>query len=143
MKKLILFLIAVVALSFNCDAKKRTVTVDQAFEQIARIPNMQLIEYIEDDIKFPAEVGTPQMLFCGNAEPRDAILKVLKQLPNGAMLYDKTDERGVFDRIFVNEANDQMLYVHAGFGGNDTVAVLFTGGNKDSIKAFIDKLNAE
>ena len=59
------------------------------------------------------------------------------------MVYDDTDERGRFDRWFLDQVNDSLLYVHIGINGNDSVLILFKGGKRKDIDKFINKLTVE
>lgn len=49
-------------------------TVEQIFNEASHIDGFQKVEYMPDDIKFPKEIGKPEMIIHGNAEPRSAIL---------------------------------------------------------------------
>lgn len=48
----------------------------------------------------------------------------------------------MFDRMFLDGDNNDLLYVHVGFNGNDTVLILFHGGSRTDIDKFIVELNA-
>lgn len=115
----------------------QNLTVVDVFEAVSKIDGFQEMDYVEDDIKFPVEIGTPKMIIHGNAEPREQVLRLLKNLPESSLVYDSTDERGKFDRIFINTITYDLLYVHIGLVGNDTVLILFRGGNRKCIDEFI------
>lgn len=118
-------------------------TVEDVFNSSSRIEGFQKIDYIEDDIKFPKNIGKPTMIVHGNAGPREEVLSLLAQLPAGSMVYDETDESGRFDRLFLDTINNNLLYVHIGINGNDSVLILFKGGKRKNIEKFFDKLKRE
>lgn len=119
-----------------------TLTVDEVFDSASKIEGFRPMEYM-DDFGFPKEVGIPSMICHGNAEPRDAVLALLAQLPEGTMVYDYTDDRGKFDRMFLDKDTWHLLYVHIGLGGNDSVLILFRGGERKVIEDFISEANAD
>lgn len=139
MKKI--FIILILMMTLSSSAYSQTLSVADVFKAVSNIDGFQEMDYVEDDIKFPKEIGTPRIIIHGNAEPRDQVLKLLKKLPKGSMIYDNTDERGKFDRIFLNKTTYDLLYVHIGLGGNDSVLILFHDGIIDAIDKFIDGLN--
>lgn len=118
-------------------------SVEEVFEAAAQIEGFQKVNYTEYSFKFPKNIGKPTMIIHGNAEPRDAVLRYLGQLPEGSMVYDNTDEKGRFDRLFLDHVNDYLLYVHIGINGNDSVIILFKGGKRKNIDKFINKITAE
>lgn len=139
MKKFIIIVILLAALTPS--VYSQTLSVAEIFEAVSKIDGFQEMDYIEDDIKFPKEIGTPRMIIHGNAEPREQVINLLKKLPESSLVYDSTDERGKFDRIFLNKTNYDLLYVHIGHGGNDSVLILFRNGSEEAITKFITKLN--
>ena len=54
-----------------------TLTVEQVFNKASLIDGFKKVEYSHDDIKFPKEIGVPEMIIHGNAEPRNAVLTLL------------------------------------------------------------------
>lgn len=142
MKRLFIFiLISLFAAVSN--VYSQNLTVADVFDTASKIDGFQEMEYVEDDLKFPSNIGTPKMIIHGNAQPREQVLRLLKKLPEGSLVYDSTDERGKFDRIFLDKTNYNLLYVHIGFGGNDSVLILFSNGERYNIQQFIKKLNEE
>lgn len=117
-------------------------TVDEVFDKASRIDGFTPMEYM-DDFGFPKEVGTPSVICHGNAEPREAVLALLSQLPEEAMVYDYTDDRGKFDRMFLDRNTWHLLYVHIGLGGNDSVLILFKDGDRKAMEDFINEVNAD
>ncbi len=133
-------LILTVIMTFG---QKNSLSVEEIFEAAAQIEGFQKVKYTEDSFKFPKNIGNPTMIIHGNAEPRDAVLCYLGQLPEGSMVYDNTDEKGRFDRLFLDQVNGYLLYVHIGINGNDSVIILFKGGKRKNIDKFINKITAE
>lgn len=115
-------------------------TVAEVFEAASKIDGFQQMDYIADDIKFPADFGKPTMIAHGNAEPREQVIQLLNNLPDDSLVYDNTDEDGKFDRLFLNKDTYDVLYVHLGFRGNDSVLILFKGGKREAVDSFIESL---
>lgn len=141
MNKIILIVSFLAFTAMNMYAQNLTVV--DVFDAVSKIDGFQEMDYVEDDIKFPAEIGNPKMIIHGNAEPREQVLLLLKKLPEGSLVYDSTDDRGKFDRIFINKITYDLLYVHIGFGGNDSVLILFSDGIRKDIDKYLFKLNNE
>ena len=138
MNKIILIVSFLAFTAMNMYAQNLTVV--DVFDAVSKIDGFQEMDYVEDDIKFPAEIGNPKMIIHGNAEPREQVLLLLKKLPEGSLVYDSTDDRGKFDRIYLDKSNYNLLYVHIGLGGNDSVLILFRGGNRNCINDFINNI---
>lgn len=117
-----------------------TLTVEQVFNKASFIDGFKKVEYTPDNIKFPKEIGVPEMIIHGNAEPRNAVLALLSQLSEDTLVYDNTDERGKFDRMFLDKNTNYLLYVHIGFGGNDSVLIIFRGADNSEIEQFLKNL---
>lgn len=126
-------------IGFLC-SQNNILNVDEVFELITRMNGFQEVVYIEDDIKFPSNIGFPTMIIHGNADPREAIIDLINRLPKSSLVYDRTNEQGKFDRMFLDEKTNHLLYVHVGLGGNDTVLIIFRGGKEKDIQNFINKL---
>ena len=141
MNKIISVLVFIFTMSAT--AYSQTFTVVDVFNAASKIDSFQEMEYVEDDIKYPSNIGTPKMIIHGNALPREQVLRLLKKLPEGSLVYDSTDARGKFDRIFLDKTNYNLLYVHIGLGGNDSVLILFSNGERFKIQQFIKELNEE
>ena len=124
-------------------AQNRNMSVEKVFEAASQIEGFQEVENVYEYFKVPKNLGKPTMIIHGNAEPRDIVLDYLRQLPDGSMVYDDTDERGRFDRWFLDQVNDSLLYVHIGINGKDSVLILFKGGKRKDIDKFINKLTVE
>lgn len=133
-------LILTVIMSFG---QKSSPSVEEVFEATSQIKGFQKVENVYDYFKVPKNLGKPTMIIHGNAEPREAVLDYLRQLPEGSMVYDDTDERGRFDRWFLDQVNGSLLYVHIGINGNDSVLILFKGGKRKAINKFINKITAK
>lgn len=139
MNKIIVIILFFALAAMHMNAQNLTVV--DVFDAVSKIDGFQEMDYVEDDIKFPAEIGNPKMIIHGNAEPREQVLRLLKKLPESSLVYDCTDERGKFDRIFINKITYDLLYVHIGFGGNDSVLILFSDGIREEIDKYLIKLN--
>lgn len=140
MSRYLFTLICVLCCITLTHAQNRLLTIDEVFNMASHMNGFQEMEYVEDDIKFPENIGTPKMIIHGNAEPRNAVLALLSQLPEGSLVYDNTDERGKFDRMFFDKKTNYLLYVHMGFGSNDSVLIIFRDGSKEDITTFINSI---
>lgn len=140
MKRIITIFMMLMILTLASYGQNGSMTVEQVFNEAYRINGFQKVEYTPDDIKFPNAIGTPEMIIHGNAEPRNAVLALLSKLPTGSLVYDNTDERGKFDRMFLDKKTNYLLYVHMGFGGNDSVLIIFRGGSKRAIEKFLQNV---
>ncbi|MBD5267949.1 MAG: hypothetical protein HDS41_07245 [Bacteroides sp.] len=140
------FVILVVVLVINMTAtfaQKHNLSVEDVFEAASRIAGFEKVKYMDDSFNFPKNLGKPSMIIHGNAEPREAVLSFIAQLPDGSIVYDDTDKSGRFDRLFLDQVNYYLLYVHIGISGNDSVLILFKGGKRKNIDKFINKITAE
>ena len=126
------------AFAQNCN-----LSVEKVFEVISQIEGFQEVENVYDYFEVPENLGKPTMIIHGNAEPREAVLDYLRQLPEGSMVYDDTDDRGRFDRWFLDQVNGSLLYVHIGINGNDSVLILLKGGKRKAIDKFLNKITVE
>lgn len=77
MKRIITSFMMLVILSIASYGQNCSMTVEQVFNKASLIDGFQKVEYTPDDIKFPKEIGTPEMIIHGNAEPRNAVLALL------------------------------------------------------------------
>lgn len=143
MKKTLFIVIMLIVGIKLMSAQNQYLSVEKVFSKVSEIEGFQEMEYIEDDMKFPKNIGKPKMIVHGNAQPRDAVLELLTQLPDNSLVYDDTDERGRFDRLFLDESNNSLLYVHIGINGNDSVLILFRGGKRKNIEKFIEEIKNE
>jgi len=140
MARIISTLLMLVVLSIATYGQNGSMTVEQVFNEVSHIEGFQKVDYSPDDIKFPKEIGTPEMIIHGNADPRNAVLSLLSNLPTGSLVHDNTDERGKFGRMFLDQKTNYLLYVHMGFGGNDSVLIIFRGGSKKDVTTFINSI---
>lgn len=138
MKKIITAIVMLLALVTSSYAQDGPLTVYEVFGEAAKIEGLEKTGEAKDG--FPKEIGKPEMIVHPNAESREAVLALLARLPEGALVYDDTDERGKFDCLYFDRDALHLLYVHMGLGGNDSVIILFRVGDKDSIDRFLDNL---
>ncbi len=120
-----------------------SVTAEEAFNLIATLDGFEKVDNAYEFFEFPVEIGTPTMIAHGNAMHRDEILWFMDRLTGSSLVFDDTDEKGRFDRFFLEEGSNDLLYVHVGINGNDTVLILFQGGERGEIDKFLEKLKAE
>jgi len=141
MNRIVMLLVAFVGMALS--GASQNMTVEEVFEAVSEMDGFQGVDYKGEYGQFPNEIGTLKMIIHANARPREAVLELLGKLPEGALVYDYTDERGKFDRFFLDKSTYSLLYVHIGLGGNDSVVILFTGGVKAAIDDFLRQLNSD
>lgn len=142
MKKTILLCIIAIACALTAFTANKDLTLDEVFGKVSKIERFEVLDFPGGDMGFPDNLGKGTMAIHPNASPREEIISLLNQLPNELLVYDNTDEKGRFDRIFV-ENGTSMLYVHVGSSTGDTVVILFKDGNEENINDFVNKINQE
>lgn len=142
MKKTILLCIIAIACALTAFTANKDLTLDEVFGKVSKIERFEVLDFPGDDMGFPDNLGKGTMAIHPNASPREEIISLLNQLPDGLLVYDNTDEKGRFDRIFV-ENGTSLMYVHVGSSTGDTVVILFKDGNEDNINDFVNKINQE
>lgn len=143
MKRIICITVLLLGCTIILFAENNNLSVEEIFDSASRIEGFQEVENVKDYYNFPNGLGKAVMIIHPNANPREEVLGLLAQLPAESMVYDYTDERGHFDRLFLDEANNNLLYVHIGINGNDSVLIFFKGGKRKEIDKFINKIAAE
>lgn len=142
MKKFILFCVIAIVCALPAFTTNKELTLDDVFGKVSKIERVEVLNFPGGDMGFPDNIGKGIMAIHPNASPREEIISLLNQLPSETLVYDNTDEKGRFDRIFV-ENGTSMMYVHVGSGTGDTVVILFKDGNNDSISDFVNKINQD
>lgn len=142
MKKTILLCIIAIACALTAFTANKDLTLDEVFGQVLKIERFEVLDFPGGDMGFPDNLGKGTMAIHPNASPREEIISLLNQLPDELLVYDNTDEKGRFDRIFV-ENGTSLMYVHVGSSTGDTVVILFKDGNEDNINDFVNNINQE
>lgn len=142
MKKTILLCIIAIACVLTAFAANKDLTLDEVFGKVSKIERFEVLDFPGGDMGFPDNLGKGTMAIHPNASPREKIISLLNRLPDELLVYDNTDEKGRFDRIFV-ENGTSLMYVHVGSSTGDTVVILFKDGNEDNINVFINNINQE
>lgn len=141
-KTTILICITVIACALTAFTSNKGLTLNEVFGKVSKIERFEVLDFQGGDMGFPDNLGKGTMAIHPNASPRDKIISLLSQLPPETLVYDNTDEKGRFDRIFV-ENGTSLMYVHVGLSTGDTVVILFKDGNKDNISDFVNRINQE
>ena len=122
--------------------------LEKAFTAISKLDGFQtynrqqLIDngWDADNPRLSKELGNVKMAIHANAEPREQFLAILETIPS-SLLYDETiDERYKVTRYYTEtdaQGIGYFLFAFVGKGGNDTVAMLYKGGDEDMYKALI------
>lgn len=142
MRKTMFLFIIVMTWALDVSAADEGLTFARLFDKVAAIERFEVLDIQGGDMGFPTDIGEGKMAIHPNATPREEIVSLISSLPEGSLVYDSTDEDGRFDRIFIEDGTS-LLYVHVASGTGDTVVILFTDGNKQCIRDFIDRINKE
>lgn len=142
MRKTVFLFVIVMTWTLSVSAAEERLTFARLFDKVTAIERFDVVDIQGGDMGFPADVGKGKMAIHPNATPRGEIISLISSLPEGSLVYDCTDEDGRFDRIFIEDGTS-LLYVHVASGTGDTVVILFTDGNRQSIHDFIDRINKE
>lgn len=118
--------------------------LEKAFTAISKLngfttyTKQQLIN--EGRVENNAALGDVRMAIHANAEPREQVLSILENISSSLLYNEERDERDKITRDYIEtdaQGVNYMLYVFVGKGGNDTVAVLYKGGDEATYKALI------
>ena len=120
--------------------------LEKAFTAISKLngfetyTKQQLIN--EGFIANNPQLGDVKMTIYGNADPREQFLAVLETIPSRLLYNEIRDERDKVTRYYTEtdaQGVSYLLYAFVGKGGNDTVAMLYKGGDEATYKAMIEK----
>ena len=136
MKKTILLCIIAIACALTAFTSNKDLTLDEVFGKVSKIERFEVLDFPGGDMGFPDNLGKGTMAIHPIASSREEIISLLNRLPDELLVYDNTDEKGRFDRIFVENGTSRM-FVHVGSGTGDTVVILFKDGDKDKICDFV------
>lgn len=122
--------------------KSNTSHLEKAFVEISQLPNFQFLP--EEDLveRYGKEMGTIKCTIYGNADPRDAVLKILNNIPKDYLYKEEISEDNYISRFYIEPykgSKAQMLMAFVGNGGNDLMVVLFSGASPEVYKNKIGK----
>lgn len=145
---MIIFLCAISLSAMTATAQSSK--IEGAFIAISQIPGFetfdreQIIETLgwgEDDPRISTELGEVWVTIYGNADPREQFLSILDNIPANLLYKEWRNERDKIDRYYIEtDANGEsyFMYIFVGWGGNDTIAMLYKGRDEATYKQFID-----
>lgn len=105
-------------------------SLSRAFEKISKLPDFHAMSKSELDGRFPEKLGNVKCVVYGNADPRQKVLEILKEIPKELLYSVQHTENDKITRIYIEESPNgeaQMLYAFVGKDGNDLVVSLFSG----------------
>ena len=132
-------------------ANAQTAKIEKAFVAISELPGFQTFnrkqmiedtDWDEDDPRISPELGEIKATVYGNADPRDSFLAILDNIPANLLYSETRDERDKITRFYTEtDANGvgYLMYIFVGWGGNDTVAMLFKGCDEATYRRLVDK----
>lgn len=142
MRNLVFTLILLTVLVVAAFAKTSALSVEDVFNKVAQIERFEMLPVNDGVFGFPENIGNGTMAVHPNASPREEIIGLLNKLPKETLVYDETDERGRFDRIYF-ENGTTLLYVHVSISTGDTVLIIFRDCNESVVVSFIEELNEQ
>ena len=142
MKRTISLCILALACALTAFSADKDLTLDDVFGEVSKIEHFEVLDFPDDNMGFPDNLGQGTMAIHPNASPREEIISLLNRLPDELLVYDNTDEKGRFDRIFV-ENGTSLMYVHVGSSTGDSIVIFFKGGSEDNINDFVSKINQQ
>lgn len=142
MRKLFFALILLTVFVVAAFAKTSALSVEDVFNKVAQIERFETLPVNDRVFGFPENLGIGTMAVHPNASPREEIIELLNRLPKETLVYDETDERGQFDRMFF-ENGTTLLYVHVSTSTGDTVLIIFRDCNESVVTSFIEELNEQ
>ena len=107
-------------------------SLTRAFEKISKLPKFQVMSKLDLDGMFPENLGNVRCVVYANADPRQKVLEILKEIPKDLLYSVQHTENDKITRIYIEESPNgeaQMLYAFVGKGGNDLVVSLFCGAS--------------
>ena len=107
-------------------------SLSRAFEKISKLPKFQVMSKLDLDGMFPENLGNVRCVVYANADPRQKVLEILKEIPKDLLYSVQHTENDKITRIYIEESPNgeaQMLYAFVGKGGNDLVVTLFCGAS--------------
>ena len=122
--------------TFNSQVKvlrvDKSSSLSRAFEKISKLPKFHTMSRSELDGMFPKKLGSVKCVVYGNADPRQKVLAILKEIPKELLYSVHHTKNDKITRIYIEESPNgevQMLYAFVGKGGNDLLVSLFSGAS--------------
>ena len=133
--------------TFNTHVKSQRVenstNLSFAFDKISKLPDFHTMSKSELEGMYPPEWGNVSCVVYRNAEPRQKVLEILKEIPHELLYSVQHTENDKITRIYIEVASNgkaQMLYTFIGKGPNDLVVSLFNGASLDVYQKAGDSL---
>lgn len=145
---LIIFLCAISMSAMTASAQ--SAKIEEAFVAISQIPGFetfnreQIIENLgwgEDDPRISKDLGEVMVTIYPNADPREQFLAILDNIPANLLYKEWRNERDKIDRYYIETDTNGVsyfMYIFVGWGGNDTFAMFFKGGDEATYKQLVD-----
>ncbi len=144
MKKFWAILIALFGVFFCAFSitQRSSSSLPEVFEQTSKMEGFEMQPVSGGDWGFPYNIGHGRMCIHPNGEPHDKIARILSKLPEGWLVFEDSDGRGAFARMYCDDEN-RVLYVIASIGSGDMVMILFEGGEKEAVDSFISQVKQQ
>lgn len=143
MKRTILMLLLALLVCSSISAQDTSArSLLHAFEKISLLDGVQTVSRQEIEQIMGAEIGDCKGLVHGNASHRDAVLDILSHLPKSLLYSEHRTSTDKITRVYIEQgATDRMLYTFVGWGGNDLVVLLYSGGDIAKYRMVGDSIN--
>lgn len=122
---------------------EKSSNLSRAFDKISKFPEFHTMSHSELDSRYPKELGNVRCVVGDNANPRQKVLEILKDIPQDLLYSVNHTENDKITRFYIEVAPDgevQMLYTFIGKGSNDLVISLLSGASLDVYQKVGDSL---
>lgn len=123
--------------------------LEKAFAAISGLDGFQTLtrqqlidEGWSEDGWLSKELGDARMTTHPNADLRKQVLAILETIPGSLLYGEERDESDKISRYYTEtDANGvgYFMFVFVGWGGNDTVAMIYKGRDEATYKALLDQ----
>ena len=139
----VLFVLAETASAQEAEIEKAFVAISElsGFQTYNRKQMIEEMGWNEDDPSISPELGDIKVTIHGNADLRVQFLAILDNIPANFLYSEMRDERDKITRFYIQTDTNgvgYLLYTFVGQGGNDTVAILYKGGDEATYKRLVD-----
>lgn len=119
----------------------RQLDLREAFNKVSEIERFEIEEYESDIYGFPESFGDVTVCVHPNSSCRKKVLNVLAGLPKEWLELEMTAD-GQIERFYIapDSTSDNLLFVHIGKGGGDTVLILFSNADLVEVQNVLGKI---
>lgn len=131
-------------------ATAQSAKIEEAFVAISQIPGFETynreqitenLGWSEDEPRISKDLGEVMATIYPNADPREQFLAILDNIPANLLYKEWRNERDKIDRYYIETDTNGVsyfMYIFVGWGGNDTIAMLYKGCDESFYKRLVD-----